>query len=109
MRILKSPISLTLGQRDLQLTPEGSVELPVTVDRRFGFADEVQLELQVPNSVKGISAEAVKLAKDQGTGALKIVAGKDATKGDHSCTLKSRLKFNGLDIEDEASLVLHIK
>ncbi len=109
LHIHKSPISIELPQKDVHVDVDGGVELPVTVQRRFGFADEVQLQLQLPKSVKGVSAETQKLAKDQGEGVLKIVAGKDATKGNHRCTLNSRLKFNGLDIEDEAKFVLRIK
>jgi hypothetical protein len=63
----------------------------------------------MPDAVKGASVDPVELAKDQTTGVLKITLPKDAALGDHRCTVKTKLKFNDLSIEDEIALVLHVK
>ena len=109
LQIHKSPVTTTLSSSDLTMQPEATAELPVSIARRFGFADSVQIEIALPDTVKGVSVEPLNLPKDQTSGVIKIALPKDVAKGDHRCKIKTKLKFNELNIEDETSLVLHIQ
>ena len=74
LNIHKSPVQTTLETGELTMHPDATAELPVSVARSFGFADAVQVELTMPDAVKGASVDPVELAKDQTTGVLKITS-----------------------------------
>ena len=109
LQIHKSPVQVNLSAGDIATTPGKMTELHFAIERRFSFADAVDVELTLPESAKGLSAEVVSLNKDQSEGVLKIMSAEDSVKGDFKCVLKTKLKFNDLAIEDEIPLVVRVQ
>lgn len=108
LRIMDLPIATTFGSRVLNVSQDGSVELPVQLSRHYGFADAVRFELLVPDSAKGVSAEAVNLAAGAGDAKLVVKTAPDAATGKHTATVRATFKFNGHNLEDKQIVTVNI-
>jgi hypothetical protein len=84
------------------------IELPVKIDRLYGFEDQVEVTLEIPNGVKGVSATKLTLPKGQSEGKLEITAAKDASPGDHSVTVRAKGKLNGIESQASQNLKLTV-
>jgi hypothetical protein len=111
--VISTPIKVRVVETCLGLTAQlptavkaggDKIELSVKIERRYGFEDAVEVTLEFPNGVKGLSANKLSLAKDQAEGKLEITAAKDATPGEHAVTVRVKGRFN--NIENQASQVV---
>lgn len=109
LRIHASPVSLAVAEPVSPIKPGAKQELLVKVDRRFGFADQLELTLESPEGVQGLSAEKVTVKKDNKEGPLTIVAGDNATPGQHACTLRARGRFNNIQFESTAAVTINVE
>jgi hypothetical protein len=104
LEVLNSPLAVALPMEPLHVRRGQSCDIAVQIQRRFGFADEVNLALKVPDGVQELSAEPQTVGKDQGQGALRLTAGPNASAGQHTLYIQQSLKFNGIDIQDQTPL-----
>lgn len=107
LNITASPIRLP-ENLNAKLKPEGQLELPVEINKLYGFDDDVRLELKAPGGVRGISIQRLDLKKGQSQGKFEIKANKDATPGEHTFTLEANLRFNNqnLKVEQPVKIVI---
>jgi hypothetical protein len=108
LRIHASPIKLTTEQA-AAVKPGARQELEVKVERLYGFGDDVELSLEPPSGVQGLSAPKLTLKKDQGQGKLEVAAAENAPAGKHACTLRARGKFNNVQVESTANVTISIE
>lgn len=108
VKIEPSPVLLTVPP-SVTVAPGGRVEVPVKLERRYGFADAVNLELAPPDSIKGLSAEKLAVAKDAAEGKLIISAAADAPHGVHELLLKAKCAWNGQEIPWSVKLNVEVK
>jgi hypothetical protein len=108
LRVEPTPLKLAAAQSGVQLQPGGSVPAELTLARRYGFADSVQLSLEVPQGVSGLAAEAVTLDADAEQAMLTLTAAEDATSGTHQVVVRAKAKFNDIDVEDSVTLSVTI-
>ena len=107
VRIDSTPIRL--AATDLGAKKQGEmVELPVTVERKYGFEDQVDLTLEPPRGVAGVSAAKVSIPKGQNQGKLQIKLNDNATVGDHAFVLRGRVKFNNVQLDQTSTVALKI-
>jgi uncharacterized membrane protein len=85
------------------------LELPVSIERLYGFTEPTDITLELPKGVAGLTISKVAIAKDQQEGKFEVSANKDATPGDHAVTVRAKAKFNGLDVEATQQLVLKVE
>jgi len=104
LRVHATPIEIKSAAAAGEMKPDSKQPLTVEIERRYGFASDVELELDPPAGVKGLSIAKATLAKDQTTGKLEISAATDATSGQHACTLRARGKFNNVAFETTAAV-----
>jgi hypothetical protein len=81
----------------------------VTVERKYGFDDQVEIRLEAPNGVGGVNVEKVNIPKGQNEGKLQVTLAANATAGAHQFTLKGRANFNGVQLDSVASIPLTIE
>ncbi len=113
--VISTPIKVRVMESCLQvaaplpgtLKAGEKIELPVKVDRLYGFDDSVEVTLELPNGIKGVSANKLTLAKGQADGKFEITSAKDATPGEHSVTVRVKGKFN--NIENQASQIMTLR
>lgn len=108
LRIVNTPLKLTAATPGA-LKQGAKVELPVTLERLYGFADQAAVTVELPKGVAGITIPAVTIAKDQKDGKFEVTAAADATPGDHTITVRVKAKFNNLDVDATSQVVLKVE
>ena len=97
IRIVPAPVKVPeLPQQAVK--PETQVELPVRVERLFGFNEAVEVTVNVPESAKGIRAQPASIPKDASETKLVIAAAKDAAPGDKELRVDAKVKLNGEEL-----------
>ena len=108
VRIAESPLQLTAIAPESPLEVSGSLAIPFALERRFGFAADVEVTVEIPNGLKGVTAGKVTLAPDQTQGVVELKADEKAVIGEGSVTLRARAKFNEVDVEARRDLRLRV-
>ena len=85
------------------------LELPVKLERLYGFAEDVEILLEVPQGIKGLPAQKTNLPKDQTEAKLEVAAAADAQSGEHACTVRCRGKFNNVQVETTVPVTIKIE
>ena len=91
------------------MKPGAKHELAVKLERLYGFDDQVELTLDPPSGVQGLSAEKLTLKKDETQGKLAITIADNAPPGQHACTLRARGRFNNVQVETTANVAITIE
>ena len=108
LHIEPSPVRLT-GPATLTVAPGAKVDLPLKLERRYGFAGAVTIALAVPSGIKGITAAALTTAPEIAEAKLVIEAAADAPLGLQTCTLQAKCEWNGETLPWSIPLNLEIK
>ena len=106
LKVHPHPLKITAPSTLGKLQPEKTLELPVSIERLYGFDDKVDVELQLPNGVKGISVDKASIDKGKKDAKLTLKAGKDLTPGTHTATLRFRLRFNNVSLVAEQPVTI---
>ncbi|MEX2175309.1 MAG: hypothetical protein WD872_13185 [Pirellulaceae bacterium] len=109
LRIHPHPFALTAASPPAALKQAEKQELLVKVERLFGFAEQVDLTFTPPDGVKGLAAQNVTLNKDQADGKLDVTAAADTPVGQHACTVRCRGKFNNVQVETTATVMITVE
>ena len=107
LRVVDTPLKLTAANATVKATAK--VELPVALERLYGFAEAVEITLELPKGVSGVAIEKLSIAKDQKEAKLQITADDKATVGDHSVTIRAKAKFNKIDVQASQQVVLKVE
>ena len=99
LEILPAPLKFKSVPASVEISKGGSAEVPVELERLFGFAEAVELSLVPPQGVPGFEAKPVSVAKGQGAGKLALNAKPEAPDGDHAFVLLAKMNFNGVACE----------
>ncbi len=106
--VAAAPVKLTVPQLSGTLKQGGQVEIPLKLERLYGFDQEVSFELRT-SGVSGLKVDRPKIAQDKTEAKLKLEADKNATPGQHTATLRATLKFNGQTLTVEQELTFSIE
>lgn len=109
LRIVDTPLKLTAPAPANALKQGEKLELPVSIERLYDFAEPTDVTLELPKDVVGLTISKVTIAKDQKDGKFEVTANKDATPGEHAVTVRAKAKFNGLDVEATQQIVLKVE
>lgn len=107
VRIVESPVKLTIAPNAFTQKQGDKFEVPVTIERMYGYADAVELTCEIPNGVGGISVQKVDLKKEETQGKLTISLGNDAKVGEHALTIRARARFN--NVQCDTTLPVSVK
>jgi len=108
LRIHPSPLKLTTPTMAEPLKLGAKQALPVSVERLYGFADQVEFTLEPPAAAQGLSAEKLTLKKEDSQGKLELTVAGNATPGTHPCTLRAKARFNNVSVESTATIPITI-
>lgn len=109
LRVVEAPISLAATAPPAAIAQGGQGEITVKIERRFEFADAVDVEVELPKNVKGVSIVKTQIAASGSAGKLVVKAAADATPGTHRATLRAKLKYNGQSLQVERPLEVKIE
>jgi hypothetical protein len=105
LRIHPSPFNLALQGPSPVLKPGGKQQVTVTIERLFGFSDQVELILKAPTD---LTAPKLTLKKDESEAKLEITATEKAAAGAHTCTLQAVARFNNVQVETAVPLTINV-
>ena len=106
--IVPTPIKLTPGQQPA-FKQGTKIELPVTVERKYGFAEAVQIEVIIPGNATGVTSATVSIPAGQNEGKLTFDAAAEAAVGAHTITLRTTVNFNGQGVQFEQTAPLNVE
>jgi hypothetical protein len=109
IRIARSPIHLTVSLPEQTMRPEGHLDIPVAVERRFGFTAPVQLTIKIPATAKGLKSEAVTLAANEDETQLRVEATESAAAARHSLVIQATAKFNNVPVDASHEIQVQVE
>lgn len=109
LKIAASPINLTATNPPAAIKQGEKQELVAKLERLYGFAEQIELRLEPPQGVQGLSAQQVNVNKDQAEGKLEVTAAANATPGAHACVVKARGRFNNVQVESSTTVTITVE
>ncbi|MEK6236815.1 MAG: pre-peptidase C-terminal domain-containing protein [Planctomycetales bacterium] len=111
-----TPITLKIAAApaEMAVTKPGAlkagtkIEIPVKINRMYGFDGDVNLVVKLPSGTSGLKIANLKVAKGQNEGKLVIEAAENAKAGQFELTVQATLSFNGqnLTVEEKTPLTV---
>lgn len=108
IRVTESPVKLTLGQASLAGKQGEKLELPVSIERLYGYAEGVEVTCELPNGLGGINVKKADLKKEEAQGKVELTLGNDAKVGEHVLTIRARARFNNVQCDTEQTVTLKV-
>ena len=109
LRVVASPIGIKLNAEQAQVKAAEKVQVKIALERKYGFAEPVELTLSLPKGVAGISAAKVTIAKDKNEATLEIATTEKATPGAHAVTVQAAGTFNKIKVAASGALNLTVE
>ena len=107
LRVVDTPLKIAAGNAVVKAAAK--IEVPVSLERLYGFADAVEITVEFPKGVAGLAVEKLSIAKDQKEAKLQLAATDKAPVGDHSITIRAKAKFNNIDVQASQQIVLKVE
>jgi hypothetical protein len=108
VKIAPAPVKIEPSMPGTPMKPGEKQELPVSVSRLYGFADQVALSLVVADASIGVKAPDVNVPKDQSAGKLMLEVGPQAKPGEYKALVRAKLSFNGQSLQTEQPVTIKI-
>lgn len=113
--VVSSPVTIEVQPTPLKVAATESVtvkqgetaELPVNVERQFGFAEAVEIEPST--KAKGLTIAKAKLEPNAAAGKLQITAAADAAVGEQAVTIKVKGAFNKVPVEATQTITVRVE
>jgi hypothetical protein len=109
IKIVPTPIGLAVAPPESPIKQGEKGMVTATVTRNYNFADAVNLTLELPQGVQGLSAQQVSVPNGQAEGKLEIVAAANATPGDHMLTIRAKGRFNNVEVQQTATVMVKVE
>jgi hypothetical protein len=109
VRIVETPLVVTPGQADAAVKAAETVQVSVAIERKYGFAEAVELTVVLPDGVAGVTVAKVSIPKEQNEGTLEFVTTDKATVGEHTITIQAAGTFNKINVTAKGELKLKVE
>lgn len=109
LRVAKSPFKFAAETANVAIKVGQKAELPLALQKLYGFDDNIEITLEPPQGSKGLSAPKITINKGAADGKLEINIGADATPGDYTATVRGKAKFNNVNVEATSSVVIKVE
>ena len=109
LTIHPAPILLIGKERVWHSQAGTNLELPLSIERLFNYADPVEIDLKVPIHIVGIEAESVTIPKGETTSSLLVRLAADLDPGEYPLKLEATLQLNEQEIQVEEPLTIRVQ
>ncbi len=109
IKVAEAPIAFAAAGPKAAVKQGANVEVPLTLNRLFGYAEQITLELVAPGGVSGLNAAAVNIPNGQTQGKLVIQAAANATPGAHTFTIRATARPGGQALPITQNLALTVE
>ena len=107
LHVVPSPVTLKLGAPP-KLNQGDKTEVAATIEKKFDFDDRVDVTVEMPAGVTGITVKPLNIEKGKTDGKLELLLAANATPGTHVLKVRTKLKFNNVNIDTIDELTLTI-
>ncbi len=108
VKIAEFPIELETLADALTINQGEKINVPIKLSRLYDFDGAVSVQPRLPGGVGGISMQSINVAGDQTEGQFEINAQANATVGEHECTVRMQMSFNGQNLIMDRPLKLTV-
>ncbi|MBT4694277.1 MAG: hypothetical protein HOB73_13125, partial [Planctomycetaceae bacterium] len=106
VNVVDSPFSIS--ENSSQVAAGGEMEIKLSIERKYGFVDPVDLSFVIPGGLKGVAVAKVTIAKDASEATVKLTAAEAATAGKHAIEVAGAGKFNNVPVTAKSVLNLEV-
>ena len=92
------PIQVDSLTDKLMVKQGEKVEVPIKLTRLYDFAANVSVQTQIPSGVSGISGQSITIPANKSELKFLITVQDNATVGDHQCSVRLQMNFNGQNL-----------
>ncbi|MCA9043270.1 MAG: pre-peptidase C-terminal domain-containing protein [Planctomycetaceae bacterium] len=108
LRIADFPINVDALPEAVSVKQGEKAEVVVKVSRLYEFTGAVNVQTQLPGGVGGVSIQNVTIPDNQPEAKYELSAAANATVGEHACTVRLQMNFNGQNLVLERPLKLQV-
>jgi hypothetical protein len=109
LRVHKAPIKLELPPSLGSVKAGGKIEITVPVVRMFNFKEAIEVGVNPPENVPGLSKVKGSLAADQTQVKIEFAPQKNAPAGEHPVVVKVKGKFGAVNFETEGQSTIKVE
>lgn len=109
LQIDEAPITVTTIDPTVAIAQGGEGNIAVRIERRYGFADAVDVQVTLPQEIQGIAIDKMRIPADQAAGKLIVKVAANATTGTHPIKLSAVLQYNGQKLQVDQPLEIKIE
>ncbi len=102
------PIKLTGPPEKLMVKQGESAEIPLGIERLYGFNQAITVQAILPSGVAGLQIPNASIAAAATQAAVAVTTQPNATPGDHQLTLRLTFNFNGQNLTLDRTCVLTV-
>ncbi|MCA9267330.1 MAG: hypothetical protein KDA41_02615, partial [Planctomycetales bacterium] len=107
VRVAATPLTVSATAPGAKKQGE-TFEIPVKIERKYGYEDPVEVTLEAPGGVAGATAGKLTIDKGQAEGKLEVKLADTATVGDHQFNIRFRSRYNNVQMDDLQSIPIGI-
>ncbi len=107
--IAESPLKMTFVLPPAPIKAGQQGEITVNFERLFGFAGPVDVDVELPSGVAGLSIDKIQIAQDESDGKLIVKTDANTSSGNHQVKLHLRMNFNGHALEVDRTAEVKIE
>jgi hypothetical protein len=109
LQVDAAPIAISVPALPKPTKPGGKFELPLQVERRFGFTGIVTASLVLPPGLSGLHAGDIPIPAGQNKGKLAVDVAPQIKPGDYSVVVRARMTFNGQASQMDQPVVIQVQ
>jgi len=108
MKIVEFPTKVESMPEALTINQGEKAEVVVNVSRQYEFTGAINIQTQLPGGVGGISIPGANIADNQPEAKYEITVQPNATVGEHTCTVRLQMNFNGQNLVMERPMKITV-
>ena len=95
IKVDEFPIKIDTLQESAAVMQGEKLEIPVKITRLYGLTTAINIQSQLPGGLGGVGFSSVNVAENQVKSKFEITAQPTATVGEHTCTVRLVINYNG--------------
>ena len=108
LEVVASPVTLKLDALP-KLKQGDKTEVTAKLEKLYDFDDRVDVTVEMPGGVTGITIKPLQFEKGKNEVKLEVMLDANATPGTHLLKLRTKLKFNNVNIDTVDELTLTVE
>jgi curved DNA-binding protein CbpA len=117
LALVSTPIKLRIHPSAYKLTAQApgalkqgeKIEIPVSIEKLFGFDEKVDLTLEPPKGASGFSPKNVSIDKGKSEAKIEFSAAANATPGEQTFTVRAKSRYNNFNFDETYEVEINVE